>query len=516
MTLAWGAATIVLMHRRGLLALVMAASFAGALGAGACSSFDSAPEVAPTLPEASLEGSTADADAPDGAAGDAAPSRCEISTASTAKPRVDCLGPGSVVDVNVSPLHCGRCGHDCLDAPCVGGLCSPQVVHSPGASVVGDVTATAVFYTSGGDVQRSSVDGPNIVDVVARTASPGYFMRTFVREDDRLFVVTSNSNVNEYGVVPSIASGDSGITPLLTTTGGGLAADTHGLYFVSYASVFSVNKSTGAQATVQTNVEADEVRGLAGRDDEVYWTLVRAAPDGGTVEHLLFVRRADGTVVERARDIGLPGGLALDAMYVYSADTTTGSIMRALRAGTTAPAVVARWPGTDRYVKALLVAGATVYWTVSVDSQGGADVTLYEAPTCAAGGSVVVTSHPAGEFNAGLFANTTHLYYGGLSGVHRVARQGRSDRAERINRRPPRTNAQERHVPSTLAGSSRSPHEAHHSRLVLLLLRGRHHRVRNDDARRDGGRPGWRQRSSGVGAARRGDPEGVEGYGPQG
>ena len=407
------------MHRRRLVALVIAVSSVGALGA--CSSFDSAPEPAATLPEASLEGSTTEADAPDGAVVDAAPSRCEISSASTAKPRVDCLGPGSVVDVNVSPRHCGRCGHDCLDAPCVGGLCSPQVVHSPGASVVGDVTAMEVFYTSGGDVQRSSVDGQN-VDVVARAASPGFFMRTFVREGDRLFVVTSNSNVNEYGVVPSIASGDSGIAPLLTTTGAGLAADTHGLYFVSYASVFSVDKSTGAQSTVQTNLEADEVRGLAGRDDEVYWTLVRAAPDGGTVEHLLFVRRADGTVVERARDIGLPAGLSLDATHVYWADTTTGSIMRALRVGTTAPTVVARWPGTDRYVKALLVAGATVYWTVSVDSQGGADVTLYEAPTCAAGGSVIVTSHPAGEFNAGLFANTTHLYYGGLSGVHRVAR----------------------------------------------------------------------------------------------
>lgn len=35
--------------------------------------------------------------------------------------------PMCAADLNTDPLHCGRCGHDCLGAPCVGGKCQPGI-----------------------------------------------------------------------------------------------------------------------------------------------------------------------------------------------------------------------------------------------------------------------------------------------------------------------------------------------------------------------------------------------------
>ena len=405
--------------------LVLASS---AVAAGsACSSFEASEEPVVETPDAGPEAEAPMVDA--AGASDAndtdAATGCVVSEASDAAPDPYCLGAGqSPVDLTSSALHCGRCGHSCRGTTCTNGLCASERIHVAGTPYVGMVTASHAYYTSGPDVQRVSLQGGN-VDVVARTGVTGWFVQTFAASGDELYVQTSNSNVFDLGRVASLASGDAGIVSLFAAAGSatGLAADTGNLYVVQYANVLSLPK-TGAPSLglVQQSPSSDSVVGPVSRDEILYWAVVQGPRDGSTPDQLLYARLKDGTIVKRADHIGSAAGLAVDATHIYWADTATASIMRVERQGTSPPTVVARWPGVNRYIKGLSVEGSRVYWAVTDSGQGGADATIYEAPTCATNGSVVVTAHPAGELFSGFIADATHVYYGGLSGVWRVAR----------------------------------------------------------------------------------------------
>src|SRR4051794_26838292 len=100
------------MSRRWLVGVLASAVVCSAFVVVACGSFEAAGTAAPDAsadaiveggsPDAAVEGST-DAGA-----------QCGISEVSNGKPRRDCLGDGTSVDLGSTPLHCGRCGHSCL------------------------------------------------------------------------------------------------------------------------------------------------------------------------------------------------------------------------------------------------------------------------------------------------------------------------------------------------------------------------------------------------------------------
>ena len=415
-----------MMRGRWLVALLIPA--AGL--AYACGSFDGADTgtnlggpVEAGGPDAALEA----APGSDGGGGVS----CAVSVVSEAMPDANCLGPAMpAVALESSPLHCGRCGHSCLGATCANGFCAPENLHSDaGVVALGDVSADHAYYLTGPDVQRVAFLG-RAVEVVARTTRQGAYMTSFVREGDRLYVTdrVSNSNSTVIGTVPSIAATDGGaITPLLETSGNTLVADSTNLYFVNYASLFKVNKAGGATPdTIQDNPEqAFVILGPVSRTDVLYWIVSQTtAADGGALTRKLFARTSDGTVIMRSDELDGPTALAVDDTDVYWTDSSTKRVMRIARAGVTGPSVVAEWPGTNAAVKSLLLDGDYVYWTVSENGNAGAAVVIYRAPKCAGPGvaRVIVATNPGGEYYGALLADANYLYYGGLTGIWRVAK----------------------------------------------------------------------------------------------
>jgi len=71
-------------------------------------------------------------------------------------------GGGGCGDVQTDPENCGRCGHGCLGAACVGGVCQPLVVADDDGEIGGiAVNDTAVFWSSlvQNRVRRCSLPG---------------------------------------------------------------------------------------------------------------------------------------------------------------------------------------------------------------------------------------------------------------------------------------------------------------------------------------------------------------------
>jgi hypothetical protein len=67
----------------------------------------------------------------------------EAAAVSDAPPEGPAPSDGACTDASSDPLNCGRCGHSCLGAPCVDGMCQPTVlVHGidPPVAMVGDDT----------------------------------------------------------------------------------------------------------------------------------------------------------------------------------------------------------------------------------------------------------------------------------------------------------------------------------------------------------------------------------------
>jgi hypothetical protein len=98
--------------------------------------------------------------------------------------------------------------------------------------------------------------------------------------------------------------------------------------------------------------------------------------------------------------------------------------VRVERTGTSSPAVIAKWTGNNKLIKAILLDGDYVYWAATDSLQAGADATVYRAPKCAAGApaSVIVAAHPGNELIGNLLAAASYLYYGALDDIRRFAK----------------------------------------------------------------------------------------------
>ena len=400
----------------------------------ACGSFDGAESGGG--PEVPAEGGGPEAAAdvapiPDGGQGVS----CAISVFSDAPPDARCLGPTmSPVDLASSPMHCGRCGHDCQGASCAGGLCMPVNVFGAGtakSASLRDISADHAYFLSGPDVQRVGLVSGN-VDLVARTTRAGAYMQSVVRDGDQLFVTDHIDNSTDIGTVPSITAsvvdGGGAITPLLSTSGDGIVADSTHLYIVDYASLYKVKRTSNVgREAIQLNQEQTfAILGPVSHKDVLYWIRGETiSNDGGPLTRQLFARNATtGTVLMRSDQLGAPTALAVDDTHVYFTDSSTKRIMRVLQSGTSAPTVVAEWPRNDAAVKALLVDGDYVYVVVTNDLQSGAAAVIYRAPKCAgpADARVIVATIPGSEYAGNLLADAKFLYYGGNNGLWRVAK----------------------------------------------------------------------------------------------
>lgn len=231
---------------------------------------------------------------------------------------------GGCGDLKTDPSNCGACGHDCLGAPCQGGVCKPDaVVKNQGEVVEIAVDDARLYWVSKSlGVVGSVAKGGGAPQVLA-TGQAGPHRLTL--GDQRLF--WSNHDPGGYGAwwvafdgsASGQLSGD--MVPYGLARDGGV--------------VFWVLQSNPQAALLQANVDGSSVKIVAaqpqGADlvavDELY--LYLTCPDTGAV---VAMPRAGGPLVQLASAVE-PAGLAIDESWVYYTDAAAGEVRRVSKSG---------------------------------------------------------------------------------------------------------------------------------------------------------------------------------------
>lgn len=380
----------------------------------ACGSFSSSDEPAAVPEEAATVDGPGLVDAtvpPDAQAPDARPSRCATFDAAAAvQPTGDVSAypcGKDLVALLGDPLHCGWCGHACLDgASCQNGRCAalPLVTGPPngflGLSRVDDTdiywvdlnrTPSAIFRAPNTQVTNES-DANKLAEVDVN--EPANKQTYGVAIDDRLYVHTYSrllqAPLDGGALSPfSPVSAGNDFTPLV-------ASGAH-LYQTSVegaGTFIDFSKADGAVLSKQTSISG--AKDLAATPDGRYAFIIgRTAVDAGIVDGSAATRGAlyRYTVANRSltrvtvfEAMGATGSaLVADDDFVYFPEGLAGSILRlAVDAPIgTAPTVLSK--GDGRRVSNLALDDGRVYWLSSnvppnyywdlssVDKCGGGD-----------------------------------------------------------------------------------------------------------------------------------------------
>jgi hypothetical protein len=323
---------------RGFAALVLGAAFVLA-----CSSFSEG------------DAPAAAADAGSGAETGPGPATCVSPTLvddPTAKPDDRCGPGGAVVALSDDLDHCGACNHVCgLPGACADGMCSPtRRLES---------TAVVSALVVGGTVH--AVDTNRRVLHAETTAKdgvpyPGTLLpaQTVVRrmetDDTWLYLSTSTGPMrfrldgSERAQLDEVAL--DGLIAVGTTA-----------YF--YASDGGIEKHDKADARVLLTAPSPGTTNVVADGDEAYW----AAKKGDTAS--LYGPFPGTDVLATASSID---ALAIDAEYIYFANTKGRQLRRVSRRGGSSQAVATE-PGTR--VGSIALDGDYVYWTADRGSVDG-------------------------------------------------------------------------------------------------------------------------------------------------
>jgi len=319
----------------------------------------------------------------------------------------DCACPGTqalcdsvCIDTQTDDANCGGCDHDCLGANCVGGICDPETLATPGGEVYSvAVNATSIYFSVGGTVNkvyRADIDGSNLVEVDTAQAKP----REIALTSDALFWSNFGISTDASVMHLPLSSSDPPVALVSGQNMGlwGIAVESDYVYFANQedntVSRKSISMATGAQLLASAQARPWDVAVDA---THVYWTnydsgdLRRTPINGGQVPQLI------------ATGQGNPLGIAIDATHVYWSTDTAGEIKRASLTGGTAE-VLASSLSQPTYVA---LDATHVYWT------NFGNGTVSKVPL--AGGTVINLA--AGQNKPyGIAVDTTHVYWSTLAG----------------------------------------------------------------------------------------------------
>ena len=403
-------------------AAVVVASFACATfdGAGVPPAADdgSAAEAAPPPIDA-----TASVDAGSEAASICVPAPLEPSDAGV---DANCEGTGLTVGLDTSSRHCGRCGHDCLGATCVNGLCTiEQLSTELGSTSVSAATATHLYYgTVGGGsrrVRRRSL-ATGASESLANPTGVGYVKDVrAVGPAPAVFAILSDRGVIS---VPVGGGSETTIVDDGNNTVDRLSVDETNLYWSRYGTLLARARADGTDAATNFAVFSATATRVAtafvADGTRLYYVVEETDGDGGKT-HSIWMRgpaKAD-SVTQRLALVDEVVDFAFDEAFLYWS-TSKGEIWRAAKT-TAAPAeLVARAPGPHLWSKGLAVDDAYVYAAMTLSGQGGdVQMTLVQAPKC--GGPTRVVARDA-IVGAGLVASGGYLFWGNNPSLQRLAK----------------------------------------------------------------------------------------------
>lgn len=325
-------------------------------------------------------------------------------------------GGESNVDLLLDPKNCGACGRVCNT--CTNGLCPVEIegTGSPGQG------AEAIVLTPENVFQGQATAG--YVFRRPRSPAPGLALFTFAANDyaqglaldgDRLFVAAYR------GVYELSATSDGGASPVsydnTVDYHEGFGQTKDDVYWATSTSTLVFMQKDGGNLRVYGDPAGGaRSTGVAGDDQAVFW--IRRGEDGGP-PHEIRLRRADSAVRTRLTKLVDPAALTMDATDLYWVSASRGELMRASRAGTDEPRLVAKWT-VDVHTRPGPSANDAeyVYWVMHNPGDAN-DSVLVRAPKACNGDVTTIVKRP---ITSNLVIDGTYLYFASLTNVFRVSR----------------------------------------------------------------------------------------------
>ena len=398
----------------------------------ACSSFGEAANTdaeGGATPDGEAEAATTDAstDPADASTSVCIPVAVEPSDAGE---DANCEGTGAATILGESGKHCGRCGHDCLGAGCVNGVCNvvPLTTDELGSTSVTAATSTHLYYssTSGNPsppryVRRLAFDDGG-VEFLAIPSGTGYLHDTRIEgASPAIYTVLSDRGVL---FIPTDGGSESTVVADNSNVVLGLAVDAVNLYWLLGSALWGRARADGVNASanfvIHSGTASSAATALIADGAKLYWAVREQLLDGGTTTSI----RVRGPGKNDTVSVHLPAvpdviGLAVDANFLYWS-SPNGEIWRAAKATNALPELVTRVTGARRFSKGLAVDDNYVYAAMSVDSQNGTvAMSLVQAPKCGGPPRLLADDTLVG---GGLIAAGGYLYWGRGFSVVRIAK----------------------------------------------------------------------------------------------
>jgi hypothetical protein len=335
------------------------------------------------------------------------------------------------VDTDVDPKNCGRCGHDCGNGKCAGGVCQPVLIAGD-ANGSADITsiatdqaldnpkglATQVLWSvTNAGVFQDSVTGGNTIPLSTDTS-------------DRTHIVVDQNDVFWFDYIFGISSQPILKTPL-STAGTQSRAGTmncHHLYSLNFDSksqnlfgtyivgaskfgVFKCARGNDVTCTSVADYDGEPGENIASDGNYLYFTLIndplkrtpgivlRLAMDGSSSE-TYALNQADANLVR------------VEGANVFWNVPPLKTIRRGPLGTAPTPQDVAVTPDA---IDALAADSTNVYWTESATG------TLRYAPITGAGPNTAYVTLGASPTPMRLVRDTGFLYFSHKGGIYRVA-----------------------------------------------------------------------------------------------
>lgn len=308
---------------------------------------------------------------------------------------------GSTTPVQLSSnTHCGSCTRDCLANQCVKGRCQPFdfVPAEPPSYPAAQLTARDsqhVYWVHEDTVRAMPSHQAGMPTVVAKRTDADAGEGTFLKEilvDQTYGFVRAADGIFRF----QLLGGDGTLTKLRIdgyAYVSAIALDAQLIYSTDVNRQRILRMSKDGTGTTEIVPGHRPLGPIVADGTFVFW-LEGGDPDAGTGGAVARTNPQGSEVSLLAKGLGNPTSLAIDATYVYWADSATRQIARAPKRGGAVMLIATASVGP---VTALAVDDQHVYW-LAPDTAGATSQTLSKASKCGGGTTILATTLGAQYF----------------------------------------------------------------------------------------------------------------------